>query len=505
MQNRVKWLCLAGTMFVALLLRLLGVAWGLPPAAPEVVASGLRGSYAFDEDVILNGVAKADVRRLDFDPHDYHWGTLHLELVLLALDGAQTAGVFKASWRTSYYNLQEPDFTRVYVVGRLVAVATALLTIWLLFLFQETWAGAFAAMLVAVSPSHLLQSDQVRVDVTMAALLVLTLLVGVRAQKSGEPRQFFFLGIAAGLAIAGKYSAVPPVAAIALVALGLCRFPQRGVVAVAGGTLTGFLVGSPYFLIKPLSFLSAVHSYSFVHRAVPERFQVPVGRLLELHAANLIRFSMGLPAFLLALVGIVWMLRRRSPSDWIILAAVVSYVAILVPLRWPLIRYDLPLTVLLGLCAGIALQQFPKRWAYPIAVTALAMPLAGSIAQIDYMRSPAPANLALQRILEVVPPGTPISRLGREEPPLDQKVYPMGQNFLLDDLSQDPPKWVLTTSLPDPSPLPSTVSLLHSSYDEIAHIESRRIFAWATLGEADAPHDWKYTHPTFTLYRRRAQ
>jgi hypothetical protein len=505
MHSWVKSSCLAATMFVALLLRLPGIAWGLPPDTPEVVASGFRGSYAFDEDKILNGVAKADVRRLDFDPHDYHWGTLHLELVLLALDGAQAAGAFNSPWRTAYYNLQEPDFTRVYVVGRLVAVATALLTIWLLFLFQETWAGAFAAMLVAVSPSHMLQSDQVRVDVTMTALLVLTLLAGVRAQKSGEPRHFFFLGIAAGLAMAGKYSAVAPVAAIALVALGLCGFPERGVVAVGGGTLTGFLAGSPYLLIKPLSFLSTIHSYVFVHRPVPERFHVPVGRLLELHVANLIRFSMGIPAFLLALVGIIWMVRRRLPSDWMILAAVASYVAILVPLHWPLIRYDLPLTMLLGLCAGAALQKLPQYWAYPVAVAALAMPLAGSIAQVEYMRSPAPANLALHRILEVVPPGTAISRLGPEEPPLDQKFYPMGLNFLLDDLSQDPPKWVLTTSLPDPPPLPSTVSLLRSGYDEIVHIESRRIFAWATLGEAGAPHDWKYTHPTFTLYRRRAQ
>jgi hypothetical protein len=501
----LKWFCLAGTLSVAVLLRLPGIAWGLPPATPHVVASDLRCSYAFDEKDILSGVAKADVRRLDFDPNEYHWGTLHLELVLLALDGAQAAGVFRTPWRTAYYSLLEPDFTRVYVVGRLVAVATALLTIWFLFLFQETWAGAFAAVLVAVSPSHLLQSDQVRVDVTMSALLILTLLAGVRAQKSSQAREFLFLGITAGLAIAGKYSAVAPVCAIALVALGLCRFPWHSVLAVGGGALTGFLAGSPYLLIKPRAFYTVIGHYVKANFSIPENFLVPVGRLLELHAANLIRFSMGLPAFLLALVGIVRMLRRRSPSDWMILAAVVSYVAILVPLRWALVRYDLPFTGLLGLCSGVALQWFPKRWSYPLTVAALAMPLAGSIAQIDYMRSPAPANLMLQRILEVVPPGTAISRLFREEPPLDQRVYPLGPNILMDDLTKNPPAWALTTSLPDVPYLSSTVSLLRSSYDEVAHFESRRILAWATLGETGAPHDWKYTHPTFTLYRRRAQ
>ena len=85
-------LCLFATLAAALLLRLPGIEWGLPPATPQVVASDFRSSYAFDEDDILSGAAKADVRRFDFDPHEYHWGTLHIELVLLALDGAQANG-----------------------------------------------------------------------------------------------------------------------------------------------------------------------------------------------------------------------------------------------------------------------------------------------------------------------------------------------------------------------------------------------------------------------------
>jgi Dolichyl-phosphate-mannose-protein mannosyltransferase len=206
---------LGGALAVALLLRLPGIAWGLPPVTPQVRQSDLRSSYAFDEDDILSGVAKADVKRLDFDPNEYHWGTLHEELVLLALDGAQAVGVFHTAWRAAYYNLVDRDFSRVYVVGRLVAVVAALATVWLLF---QVRAGAFAAMLVAVSPSHLLQSDQVRVDVTMTALVVLTLVLALQV-KSGNPKPFLVLGIAAGLAIAAKYSAISAVAVIVLAAL----------------------------------------------------------------------------------------------------------------------------------------------------------------------------------------------------------------------------------------------------------------------------------------------
>jgi hypothetical protein len=498
------------TVAAALCLRIPGIGWGLPPVTPQVVASGQRCSYAFDECHILNGVARADVRRLDFDAHEYHWGTLHIELVLLALDGAQAAGFFRTPWRIAYSNMVGGEFQRVYVVGRLVAVATALLTVWLLFCFSGEWAGPFAAMLVAVSPSHMLQSDQVRVDVTMTAMVVLTLLVGIRIQRTtGKTanhtiRQFLFLGIAAGLAIAAKYSAVSAVAAIALTALLLQRFPSRGMIAVAGGTLLGFLCTAPFILFKSLSH-SAINTYARATANVPPEFAISIGRLMEMHLVNLIRFSMGLLAFLLAIGGILWMLRRRSSSDWMILAATVGYAVILIPLRWPLIRYDIPLGALLGLCAGVALEQLPKRWRYGLTAAALIMPLGGTIAQIYYMRSPHPADLMLERILEVVPPGTPIAGSGPEVPPLDEKIYPMGPDVLMDDLTRKPPAWVLISDLPIAPYPPSNLALLRYSYDEVAHFESRRILAWATLGETRAPHDWKYTHFSFTLYHRRPQ
>src|SRR5437899_39817 len=116
------------TLSTALLLRLLGIGWGLPPVTPQVRASGQRCSYAFDECRILSGVAKADLKSLNFDAHEYHWGLLHNDLVLLALDGAQALGLFGTPWRMAYYNMVDGDFQRVYVIGRLVAVTMALLT-----------------------------------------------------------------------------------------------------------------------------------------------------------------------------------------------------------------------------------------------------------------------------------------------------------------------------------------------------------------------------------------
>jgi len=512
--NPVKRFWLFAVLAATVLLRLPGIEWGLPPTTPEVAASGLRSSYAFDERLILEAVAKADMKRLDFDPRDHHWGTLHLDLVLLALDGAEAAGFFRSPWRMAYHDMIQGDFVRVYVVGRTVAIFAALFTVWLLFRFSY---GAFAAMLVAVSPSHVLQSDQVRVDVTMTAFVILTLLFGLRIHEPDKNLsatdatawpQFLVLGIAAGLAISAKYSALTAVAPIALAALWLKRFPLRGILAVAGGGLLGFLASWPYFLSRlfaPLEISKGLRGYVEAYgNAPPPQFLISAGKLLELHGLNIVRFSMGLPAFLLAAGGIAWMLRRRSRSDWTILAAIGGSVVILFPLHWPLVRYDLPLTALLGLCAGAALERFPKRWRGWLTAVALAMPLAGSIAQIKFMTSTHPANLALQRVLEIVPPGNVIARLVPEEPPLDEKIYPMAQNIVLDDLTANPPAWVLMTDLPEVPYPEATLALLRSSYEEVADFGSHRIFAWSTFGEAGAPQDWKYTHPHFVLYRKRS-
>jgi hypothetical protein len=175
----------------------------------------------------------------------------------------------------------------------------------------------------------------------------------------------------------------------------------------------------------------------------------------------------------------------------------------LIPLKWPLLRYDLLLLPWLGLAAGVALASLDSRLRLPLACAAVIFPLASSLAQIHYMRSSHPANKALDVILQQVPAGTAIARIAAELPPLNRKVYPMGRNPFMDDLRVNPPEWVLTADLPDGKYPPENQELFAREYDVAGVFRSQRIFAWATMGESGAPHDWKYTHPEMTLYRRR--
>jgi hypothetical protein len=501
----VELACLWGLLSIGLLLRVVALDWGLPPATPEVAASGSRSSYAIDEDTALDNLARTDPERFDIDPRFYGWGTLHLELVLAALEGAQAAGVFERPWREAYAQMVPREYEKVYVAGRLASVFADLVTVFLVFLLAARAAGPraglWAAGLVAFSPGHLLQAGQIRPDVTATMLLTLVVLLAARRVEA-LPRHWLVLGLAAGLAIAAKYSAA--LMAGAVVAFALWKNPGRGAARWAlAGVAAGFLLGEPFVLTNRAEVLRQAGQLILSNLATPDEFLIPKPILWAEHLAGLARFSLGIPAFLLAGYGL-WILRRRQPAMFALIAVALAagWIALL-PQNWPLMRYHLPLVPLCAVAAAAGIVALP-RWTGPAAgALALAFALAASIAQVRFMLYPHPVNLALALVHKAVPEGETVARIMPEYPPLDPARYPMGANPLMDDLTADPPPWVITSDLPIMHYPAQNQRLLETRYEPVAVFQSRRIFAWATLGEWGAPHDWKYTHASMTVYRLR--
>jgi hypothetical protein len=477
----------------ALALRVPALRWGLPPATAPVVASDIRSSYAFDEDDLLSYVSFSKPWAFDF--RLYHWGTLHFNLLLPWMEAAEKSGYIGAPWRAAYYNMVPGAFERVYVAARWLSLAGGLALLWAVYLLgcalRDRTTGVFAAALVAVSPAHLLASVQARVDLTMAALATLAVWLALGVRRDPRPWVSAAFGLVCGLAVTAKYPAAFIVLPVALVVLR-----RRAWIPAIGGFSAGVLIGQPYLLVRAPEMWNQIAEVMRVNTQVPQQFRIPLAEVLGTQVLNAARFLLGPVALGLALVGL-----RRAGAP--LLAALGGAALTLIPLGWPLLRYELPLLPFLAVTAGLALTALPARWRVPVGAAALVFPLAASLAQIYYMRAPHPANRALEAILATVPPGTPISRLMPELPPLDRKVYPMGPNPLLEDLRRDPPAWVLTADLPfQPYPA-ATMELLAARYRQVEVFETPRILAWGSLGEAGAPHDWKYTHPRMVLYCRR--
>ncbi|MGH9675269.1 MAG: glycosyltransferase family 39 protein [Bryobacteraceae bacterium] len=462
---------LSGILLAYFALRVPGLGWGLPPTTPEVRQSDLRCSYAIDEDDVLTAVSFLRPCEGKWDVRLYHWGTLHFLLLAPVMKVFEAVGYLPSPWRDAYYNLAPGDFERVYMAARLVSVLIGAVTVWLAFLLGRQWAGEteglLAALFLAVSPAHMLTSLQARVDMTMTVFVALTALLALRSPGS------FWMAAAAGLAVAAKHSAILQVAPIVLVA-GRLR------AATAFGFGAGLLAGEPFWL---------VHGGEIVRQLRVNLGGKGPARAFEFagNFVDLARFSMGVPLATLAVAGLRW--RKEK----VLLASIGGGVLVLVLMQVVLLRLHVPLLPFLSVAAAMAVMRM-GRAAAPVALIAMAFPLFACLAQLDYMRSPHPANEILPVILKEVPPRTPIARLIAEMPPLDRRVYPMAGNPLLHRVSAP---WVLLTDLAvgEYPPLPA-------GYDLVADRRLSRRFAWATLGEHGAPHDWKYTHPSMMLYRR---
>ena len=493
---------------------------GRPPASRHGDRLGTAAGYAWNGrfrvpwDVcvrrisVLYSLARTDPANLDLDPKLYRWGTLHLELVLLALEGAQAAGVFEKPWRTAFGGMIPGEFEKVYVVGRLVSVAADLATVLFTFLLAATLcsrhAGLWAAALVALSPGHLLQAAQIRVDVTETTFVTLTAVLGLRLLATDRRRLWLGFGIAAGLAMAAKYSSAPMVLGAASVALWPHRFAWSRARWWLLGVLAGFLAGEPFILTN---FREVVDQMSKIvqasRQAIPEHYYISKPTLLGQHLVSLARFSLGIPAALLAGWGF-WLLTRRplvsrlggahdvcsgpchtaSPE---LAAAAISAAP----------------RPLCAAAAAVALDSLRPRWRWIASLMAVGVALAASANQLQFMLSPHPLNLALAEVPNKVPRGQTIARIMREVPPLDESVYPMGPNPFVDDLSQTYPPWVLTADLLVGDYPHQNKKLFETRYEKVAVFRSPVLFPWATLGETGAPHDWRYTHPTTILYKLR--
>ena len=70
---------------------------------------------------------EAKPESLDFNPHDFGWGTLQTYVVGATLVAADAVGFFPGGWRTDFVHAREPGFSRVFRMGRIVSAIFSVL------------------------------------------------------------------------------------------------------------------------------------------------------------------------------------------------------------------------------------------------------------------------------------------------------------------------------------------------------------------------------------------
>jgi hypothetical protein len=262
-QRRGILIALSGVIVLAVVLRLIGLRFGLPAVYnPDEVAITSR-ALAF---------AKGDLNPHNFlYPTFYFYvlfGWLGLSFVVSWITGAVAS---LSAFQTQFF----VDPTNIYVAGRLLGVACGTATVACTYFLGKQFGGAtaghtaghtaglMAALFLAVTPGHVRDSHYVKHDVPATLAIVLAQLAILRAMNArdesdptrdsgGGASKFIIAGAACGVACSTHYYAVflslPLLIAIATTRQPLKRVLQAGVAAALA-----FFALSPFLLVEPMT------------------------------------------------------------------------------------------------------------------------------------------------------------------------------------------------------------------------------------------------------------
>ena len=243
---------IVGAVVLAIVLRSIGLAYGLPAV------------YNPDEVAILNRALSLAETRLD--PRNFLYPSLYF-YALFVWEGlwfvvGRITGVFDslAAFERAFFI----DPSSLYLAGRILSVICGAATV------VATWqlgrrlfgsiAGVAAALLLAVAPLAVRDAHYVKHDVPVTLLIVLThLVIAADLMEPAARRRPILAGVLAGLAVSTHYYAVFLALPLAVASIWpvfrgepVTARIRRLTVCTAAGVFA-FAATSPFLLLEPMT------------------------------------------------------------------------------------------------------------------------------------------------------------------------------------------------------------------------------------------------------------
>jgi hypothetical protein len=446
-------------------------------AFPRHLFNTLR-SYHPDEYQVFKSLSNMSPGRLDFDPGNYIYPSLHTYVTGLALGVGWVVGAVELERDMGFY-FEHPDaMGRLYVAGRLLTLAAAagvLVWVWRL---GGGWLGLLAMGLLAAMPGWMVHSHNLTRD-AWAALAVVGLFACARqVARTGARRWYELSGLAAGVCVAFQYFAavawvMVPVAGV----VARREYRQKWRTVVGRSVLSLCLVVVVFAVLCPYH---VVHAGQFLADFRSETGHVGVGELwsrlspirLGGHWFGMLPALVSWPLAVVVCLGVVLSVARHEADDWLLLAWLVVWAAVVGFDGRSYSRYYVPLLPCVALLSARGLRDgvtalrevVERRWLRgAIAAAVLAgvfvVPVGLSVGWAELYARPNVRTTAGEWIAGHVPEG---ARLGMskwpwqfEMPPLDPGRYrfvvledsPRGEPHDLERLRRLRPGWFVTSSL----------------------------------------------------------
>ena len=408
-----------GIILLAVFLRFWGISWGLPDTTHYY-------SYHPDENIVMGVARQVNPLNGQFDTKFYNYGSLYIYMVNLGIvfsdinfDAKDIAGVVSALAKT-------------FLIGRYIAMILGILTVYLVFLLGRRaygrGVGILAALFMAIMPIHVMHSKFLAVDVPATFFVTMALIFALRiSQENYRLRDYLLAGLFVGFAAAIKYNAglvlLAPIVAHFVHSNTDAQRPTFNiklfVLPIAAGL--AFLIGTPGVLINFAKF-SQDFKYEMHHvRTGHGLVFVKTGIGWIYHFTHSLWPGMGLPLLLLAVIGLIYALRKRTVSDWILLSFLLTYYLMIGAAQVRFARYIIPLLPIFAILAArvsVELLSYlsakdPSRHASRYATIVLLVLISGysliySVSIDNMFSRPDTRDLAAAWVKSNVPQGASI-------------------------------------------------------------------------------------------------
>ena len=404
-------------VFIVLLaaaLRVPGVGWGLPDS--------VHPDYSYHPDEAPTTLWAEWLSHGQLISKQFiYGGTLHYSVL--------NAYRYYGKLLSTVLNQASP-LADTLLVGRLFVVFFSVLTVVLVFVIGHRLfgraTGLLAALFLALAPVHVFLAQNVRLD-ELATLLATTMLYLAVVILQGDPerdrKMFTLVGLLAGVSLALRY----PIAVFGILPLLACwlrDYPtgaKRALARLFGGrfgilvvtTVVAYALASPHTVIHPEMWLAGMKvTWGYETAAFPDA--IGRGPGIYQYGWLTMREALGPALYIVAVLGLVLAAWRRGAADWLLLAAVLPYFAMLTAVSWVVVRYTMPIIPALALLAAAFIVSAARSGgsrvplAGGVAVLVVVWTLAADLAFLKVESTPDVRDVASDWLASHIRKGTPI-------------------------------------------------------------------------------------------------
>ncbi|MBS1702128.1 MAG: glycosyltransferase family 39 protein [Armatimonadetes bacterium] len=336
----------------ALLVRVLGVRWGLPN---EIRNYSLHP----DEQVNLLYARQIIPTQLHFTPGAYNYGTLYLSLLRILSDIVLTyaGGMDQAG------NIAPAAMGQIHLAGRLVNCLFGAGLASLTFAIGSRTIGKtgawISAGIVGIAPALLVHSRFQTVDMLATLLAVAAVYAAVRMiePEAAVTKWAVWGGVFAGLSAGTKYVGLVAVGAV-VVAAFIVKQPKTILFAIFA-SVVAFVISTPGCILDREAFMRdflfelnhSKEGHGVVFMATPPAFLYHIGNLSS--GASIL-------TVLLGFAGLVWAVVKKQPWAMIVGAFFLVYYVAVSGGQIKFMRYILPLIPVLALGVGYIVERIKE-------------------------------------------------------------------------------------------------------------------------------------------------